>query len=110
MSKAIDAIQAEWTGKAGEFYPGLRAMIERKDIQSQEYPEVREYKIGFDWRFLITCEPRRLEDAIKNAQGQLKEFIYGDLRDRILQLERHILDQEYMKAEDEMTEILREVF
>jgi len=111
MSKFIDAIKAEMTGRkfADMLIPPLLSVTE--DLQRvDDYSTAVEYRIHVTYGCNVQCQPKDLEDAKANIIRSLREEIFGDARKKAHALHRAVYsgsrDQVFEKLDDLMKEIL----
>ena len=110
MSKFIDKIESQLTGKEKIKYSQLHAEFKQIPHDISEYCKLKEYVIGIEWKRKIQCEPKVLTLMIENCIRELREEIYGDIKERILRLERAVYEEDNKKAHQEMRDIIRETF
>lgn len=111
MSKFIDAVKEQFTGNVSMIFEPLKTTL--KDISSTSIEDprnMREYNIEVRWGSVVECEPRDLSNMLKNFIRELKEVVYGDLRNRIIDLERSLYQHDEEKMRMLMRDILREIF
>lgn len=62
------------------------------------------------WRSRVACEPKDLGVAIDSVVRELRDAIYGDIRQRIIRLERAVYEQDRDAILTETRDIVREIF
>ena len=107
MSKFIDAIREQWHGIIKPVKGPISASVSPKQHNAGM---VREYEIEVVWRRVVYVEPRHIQPMIDNCVGELREDIYGEIKNRIFRLERAIYEQDHDTAISEMRDIKREIF
>jgi hypothetical protein len=113
MSKFIDAVKALATGREWRVFDPLSLKISRVDDPINQDLMVhsgREYLIGVRWEVAIKCKPEALSSAQANVMRQLREAVYGDLREHVLKLERALLEWDQRTMEKEIKALLEETF
>ena len=109
MSEFIDAVKAELTGRRNVVYKPLSVSIE--PIHSIETPMMlQEYKIGVEWMVKASCDPKDIPPLIDGALRELREAIYGNIRDRINRLERAVYKQDNKAILSETRDIIKEIY
>lgn len=110
MSKFIDAIRAEATGRRsvrGNRFSPLRFSIDAVPVPFA--PENTEYRIGVSWYVQICGKPEHKQYLLENAICEVRNAVYGDMMESLLRLERAIyeMNEEAMLAE--IREIRKEI-
>jgi hypothetical protein len=113
MSKFIDKIHAQMTGRKKKVASPIDVSFDKINSPikgSLSFSLVNEYIVGVEWNRKIACESKDLPAIIDNCVRELKEEIYGDIKNRINRLERNLYEKNYNKAMSEMRDIIREIF
>lgn len=109
MSKFIDGIKAQATGIKKDINTPLQ--VEVRDVSLIPNVEfTNEYEIGVKWIYKTSCKPDDLLRQVELCACELREDIYGDLRKRIIRLERMICEHNFDAAMMEMRDINKEIF
>ncbi len=109
MSKITDGIKAKLTGKRKVILP--KTMAVEKNIRVTHDRFSYEYRVGIEWGFKAFLDNTIHVDAvIDNCARQFREDMYGDIRNRILALERAVLEDDRDMALTQMRDIMREIF
>lgn len=114
MSKFIDKIEAQLTGRNNAVYGPIKTELLTTEISIDSFnidnPLItREYKIGVGWYQKVSCRPEDLKHVLKNVVSELTEEIYGDLRNRIIRLERAMYEYDINKMRMVIRDIIREI-
>ena len=109
MSKLIDSIKGDLTGKKYPSHRLIHATIERsKDPIT--YDLLNEYQITFGGKILAKCKPEARQGMLENVVRQIREEIYGDLKNRIIKLERAYYEEDNKTFMEQIRDINREIF
>jgi hypothetical protein len=112
MSAFIDNITAVLTGTEKPAYQPLEVKIEQAVIDTSNhipFSTIQEYEIGVKWSAKVSCESMDKQHLINNVIQEFKEVVYGDLRKRIIDLERAVYAQDHSQALMATREIMREI-
>jgi hypothetical protein len=117
MSKFIDAIQEQMTGRLRDkctpfsFEP-LRAAewIVPANPDSPPYNRQGEYKFKVIYEMSAFATSREVPYLRANFIRQLREAIYGDMKQNLIRLERAIYERDTEAAEREIRDMLKEMF
>ena len=114
MSKFIEAIKAEITypKKYKAILPSIPLLTVEEKINTSFFDlRVLEYFIGVHYGVKISCEEKVLEEAKKTVIRSLVSDLYGDLLDKLRDLELAIYERDLTKAHEALhilrAEILR---
>jgi len=108
MSKFINAIQTQLLGQR-PIYPSL-SVSTVKEFEAVSYDTLAKYLISVSFEQIITCRPEELSYAKDNVVKELREIIYGEFRDNILQLERAVYARDEKVIFQKIGDIMQEVF
>lgn len=109
MSKFIESVTAQLTHRERPVIPDLVASLQvGEEVVGRTLQ--REYRIGVRYESSIFCEPQDLKLAIENFVYMLKQEIYGDLRHRLILLERAVLERDCELVRSIIRDILAECF
>ena len=108
MSNFINTIKAAMTGVRRVAYPLLKITV--SDTTPDPLRAQNEYEINVLWSRKVYCKPEHLSFMLSNCVRELREEIYGDLKSRILRLERAVYEQDSPAALREIRDIIREVY
>jgi hypothetical protein len=67
------------------------------------------YEIKVEWITRGYCEPRHFDIYLDNVIRELREAVYGELREKLFKLERAIYEQEMEQALTAINAVMREV-
>lgn len=111
MSKFIDAVGASLReGKRATRQPFAPLKASETYITAPEFRLLNEYRMGVYWERSGFCDPKDLPMLRENGIKELRDAVYGDLRSRILALERAVYEQDNEAARSCIRDILSEVF
>lgn len=111
MSKFIDAVKAQlypWHDRA---VTGPLSAL-KCDCCSTAVPHdiMRRYEIGVEYKWVVEVHPEAVQFMKENIVRELRELVYGDFREKLLELERSIYSYEYNKSKDLIRDLFRETF
>lgn len=111
MSKFIDGLEAQWTGRVKPEIPRLvTSVLKMGDpCGMQEFTRLREYTIETAFIQNVTCDPKDLNRMLEIEKRRLARAMYGEFIDRLIMLERAIYGQELEDAHSILRDIMREV-
>lgn len=110
MSQFIDSVKEKITGKRSPIYEPLCVDITTKDDPAKFFRIKNEYEIEVSWRRRISCETKDIRPVIDNVVRELREAVYGDLKQQVLRLERAVYEQDREAILSETRDIVREIF
>jgi len=106
MSRLIESIRADLSGRrfASEHH------LIRADIEVIEPGYITEYKIHFGGAIQVHCKSKDINLMLDNVIRQIREEIYGDIKNRIIRLERAYYMEDDKTVRSELRDINREIF
>ena len=107
MSKFIDAIEAKILER--KVFPNTYTLLDVTKEVTEISPIGYEYRVGVTYGARITCMPNELPYAVGNIVKQLKNDIYGTLRDDCIRLERCLLNRDFDAALSALRDIETEI-
>lgn len=109
LSKFIDAVRAEMTGRQYIDHlsrPKLLSVSETYDhCEPVHYNALIEYKVEVSYGMRVVCHPSELTEAKKNVIRSLQEEIYGEFREKAIEV-KHAL---YSGDRDELIKAINEL-
>lgn len=109
MSRFIEEVKGELlreNRRAGRMFPVSCERI----INPVPYQELVGYKISVTFGRTGHCRPQDLQQATENVVRELREAVYGDIKKRILDLERAMVEHDIDKMYSAMRDINKEIF
>ena len=110
MSRFTDRVKAILMHplKEKNVFPPLEIIMEEGEI---DFPDrLKKYKIGVGFWIETYCSEEDLRPMTENVIREIKEIIYGDVRERFIQLERTIYNQDMQKTRIEVRDLMKEIF
>jgi hypothetical protein len=109
MSRFLDAIRAGRTGRRAAILEPLSCGVRKVESRLDPFQTTEEYEFKVEWRARAFCQQQDFDGMMKNIYRELQEVVYGDLRERILRLERAIYEQDRAKVLVATRDIMREI-
>ena len=106
MSRLIESIKADLTGKR----IASKHNLIKADIEVMEPGYITEYKIHFGGVIQVHCKPKDINLMLDNVIRQIREEIYGDIKNRIIRLERAYYMEDDKTIRSELRDINKEIF
>jgi len=69
-----------------------------------------EYRLTSAFRQSFVCAPEDLGRVLESGTRQLKELFYGDLREKLIRVERALWETNILKARDAIREVMKEIY
>jgi len=112
MTKMIDNVKAEFTGNRKMGMGSLRSILITNDVPCPlgMSPELKEYVAHVEWVAKFYCDPENLQPMLESIIRELREAIYGELKERIIRLERAVYEEDRDKIVMEIRDIIREIY
>lgn len=110
MSKFIEAISSNLTGHRKAAYVPLKTRITEINYATAQMDYLNEYDISVVWSRRIHCRSKDIPDMLDNAVRELREVIYGDIKHRLLELERHVYEGDMEASKSAIRDIIGEVY
>ena len=111
MSQFIDRVVAELISEkrlpAKSFLP-LSVVSEFSQID--HIPVANKYRVGVRWGYNVIVENKHLDSIINNCVRELREAIYGDIKNIINRLQRAFYERDADSMEIEIRDLIREVW
>lgn len=107
MSRFIEALRAERTGFERPVYTPLTLKV--TELNLDRFRTSDEYEFKVEWKIVAHAERSLFDPLFKNVLLQLREFVYGEFRDRVLRLQQAVLEQDQEKALMEARDLIRVV-
>ena len=110
MSKFIDDLEVILTGNRSAAYSPLGVKMENTNKDYFTHTQLDEYVLQVIWKVIVNCEKGDLSDIKRNVISELKNYLFGDLRVKILQLERSLYEHDYKQTKKLINDILEETY
>ena len=111
MSRFIENVQAQLTGRV-KAAPPERLTVGVRAIEpfATDIRTLQEYRIGVAWEAKMFIAPKDVDQALTNVVAELRHAVYGDFKNRVLMLQRAILEEERDKALMHCRDLIREIY
>ena len=111
MSKVIDNIRGDLTGKRfASTYGRLIGATIDADYKKLSSQELVEYEIIFGGKIITKCRTEDRYNMLNNVVRQIREELYGDIKNRIINLERAFYEENYQEVQSQLRDIMKEIF
>jgi hypothetical protein len=98
MSRFIEAIRHRMTGRKFPLLEPLSVVMNRRkdgeQLEAHDFRTADEFEYEVAWRVRVKCEQPEANLIGNSVLRELREAVYGDLRDRIIRLERAVYEQD----------------
>ncbi|MDH3981310.1 MAG: hypothetical protein OES84_00240 [Kiritimatiellaceae bacterium] len=111
MSKVLEDIEAKLTGKRFAQRESILSIDITKNDQSECKPVtfMEEYEIVAKFGHIVRCLPESKDDAFKNVYRALRHYIYDDIINNIMALERAWYEQDEQEIKMRFRKLYREL-
>lgn len=112
MSKFIEHLEASLMGHRRVVPEALRFFDIGKEVcPADMFCQTEDrYRYHVHFEMQVYCKPEHEQHHTKNVVREMKEVIYGELRSRLLALERAVYDRSEEDCGSIIRDIMREVF
>lgn len=113
MSKFLDAVTSELTGQRAPkpfWFEPLSTRLTTALVDPQYLEEIK-----FEVKYTMTqyCDPSLPSEAkselMRSFMSQLREAVYGDLREHVIELQRAMYEYDHKAMYDKVNDIMREI-
>lgn len=111
MSKVLDKIEAHQTGRRAAVADRVDIVSIKDDVSKPlAFDTLYEYSIALRLGVRTHCDPQVLEFVKENVRRQIAEYLYGDLRRKLYELEVEMYNTSHPseKARDLFRELIQE--
>ncbi len=108
MSAFIDKIEECLTGRNRAVFGPITTEVDT--AVTDALGQIPEYLFEVRWGRRVSCRTEDFDTVFKNVIRELREAIYGELRGRLIRLERAVYECDERAVRMEIRDIMSEVF